>query len=94
MLGPVKPRLTHSLTHAILYKPRCKDCLSDEVVARGCVAEWLGSGLQIRVHRFDSGRSLFFSGCVPETNCNSLIMGNGQIGKAPDSGSGNSRFEP
>ena len=27
---------------------------------RGAVAEWLGSGLQIRVHRFDSGPCLHF----------------------------------
>ena len=28
------------------------------LINRGCVAEWLCSGLQSRLHRFDSGRSL------------------------------------
>src|SRR3954462_12194535 len=31
----------------------------------GAVVEWLGSGLQSRVHRFDSGRRLWFEPRIP-----------------------------
>jgi hypothetical protein len=33
--------------------------------AYGDVAEWLRSGLQNRLHRFNSGRRLHFSGNIP-----------------------------
>ena len=58
----------------------------------GSVAEGLGTGLQNRLHQFDSGRNLFFFDSIFYNVLRTL--GNGQIGKAPDSDSGNSRFEP
>ncbi len=61
----------------------------------GHVAEWLGSGLQNRVHRFKSGRGL--ANCKTKTKflyfvafCN---FGEWPNGKASDSGSDDSRFE-
>ena len=52
-------------TRIVARRPR-RCYIEPRQVADGTVAEWLRSGLQIRVPRFDSGRCLQISGPVAD----------------------------
>jgi hypothetical protein len=58
--------------------PQCARPLDTLVVLPGDVAEWLRSGLQSRLHRFDSGRRLWDTARLSAQNGSSTAL-NGDL---------------
>jgi hypothetical protein len=55
--SPIQDTCATQAPLALAHEPRGRGCPAT-MACRGALAEWLGTGLQNLVHRFDSGRRL------------------------------------